>query len=135
DALDRAYASTMAYDYLLLTDADMELVVEDGAFRDRLQAPGYRLIQRSSLSYWNTRLVRRDAGARYHGVTHEYLDVPGGAKELRGLWYKDHASGFNRAEKFQRDINLLLKGLEQEPDNVRYWFYLAQSYRDAGQKE
>ena len=111
-------------------------MVEDRDFRAKLEEPGYRLIQRtdSGLSYWNTRLVRRDAGARYHGVTHEYLDVPGGAKELRGLWYKDHASGSNRAEKFQRDINLLSKALEQEPDNVRYWFYLAQSYRDGGQK-
>ena len=136
-ALEHAAASNLAYDYLLLADTDMELVVEDRDFRAKLEEPGYRLIQRtnSGLTYWNTRLLRRAAGARYHGVTHEYIDVPGGAKELRGVWYKDHASGSNRAEKFQRDINLLLKGLEQEPDNVRYWFYLAQSYRDSGQKE
>ena len=78
--------------------------------------------------------MRRDTGARYHGVTHEYIDVPGRAKELRGVWYKDHASGSSRTEKFERDINLLSKALEQEPNNERYWFYLAQSYRDAGQK-
>ncbi len=134
-ALEHAAASNLSYDYLLFADADMELVVEDRDFRAKLEEPGYRLIQKSdSLTYWNTRLVRRDAGARYHGVTHEYIDVPGGAKELRGVWYKDHASGSNRVEKFQRDIDLLSKALEQEPDNVRYWFYLAQSYRDAGQK-
>jgi FkbM family methyltransferase len=133
-ALDCAYASPLAYDYLLLADADMELVVEDRSFRDRLAAPGYRLLQRpqSGFTYWNTRLVRRTAGARYHGVTHEYLDVPGGVKELSGVWYKDHASGSNRVDKFERDIKLLLEALEQEPDNARYWFYLAQSYRDAG---
>ena len=84
-ALDCAGASPLAFDYLLFDDADMELVVEDADFRARLEAPGYRLIQRaaSGLTYWNTRLVRRDAGARYHGVTHEYLDVPGGVKELQ----------------------------------------------------
>ena len=67
----------------------MELVVEDPGFRERLDAPGYRVAQRtnSSLFYWNTRLARRDAGARYHGVTHEYLDVPGGTKNC-GVWYK-----------------------------------------------
>jgi tetratricopeptide (TPR) repeat protein len=133
-ALDFAYASPLAYDYLLLADADMELVVEDLKFRENLEAPGYRVIQRtdSSFTYWNTRLARRDVGARYHGVTHEYLDVPGGVQELHGVWYKDHASGSNRVDKFERDINLLLDALQQEPDNSRYWFYLAQSYRDAG---
>src|SRR5262245_57356155 len=33
-ALDRARASDGQFDYLLLMDADMELVVEDTAFRD-----------------------------------------------------------------------------------------------------
>ena len=133
-ALDRAAASPLGYDYLLFADADMELVVEDLEFRARLEAPGYRLIQRaaSGLTYWNTRLVRRDADARYHGVTHEYLDVPGGVKELQGTWYKDHASGANRKDKFERDIRLLSAALEKEPGSHRDWFYLAQSYRDAG---
>jgi glycosyltransferase involved in cell wall biosynthesis len=135
-ALDCAFASHLAYDYLLLADADMELVVEDKNFRDRLEGPGYRLLQRadSGLAYWNTRLVARKAGARYHGVTHEYLDVPAGVKEFAGVWYKDHASGSNRVDKFERDIKLLLEALEREPEKEkhRYWFYLAQSYRDAG---
>ncbi|HEX4572445.1 MAG TPA: glycosyl transferase, partial [Dongiaceae bacterium] len=133
-ALDCAAASKLSYDYLLLADADMELVVEDAGFRSRLEAAGYRLIQRtdSGFSYFNTRLTRRDSGARYHGVTHEYLDVPGGVEELRGVWYKDHATGANRVDKFERDIRLLTEALKQEPENHRYWFYLAQSYRDAG---
>ena len=65
-------------------------------------------------------------------MTHEYLDVPGGVQDLTGVWYKDHASGSNRVDKFERDIRLLSKALKKEPDNQRYWFYLAQSYRDAG---
>jgi FkbM family methyltransferase len=133
-ALDCAYGSELEYDYLLLDDADMELIVEDKDFRMQLEHSGYRLLQRSDsgLSYWNTRLVQRKAGARYHGVTHEYLDLPGDVKELSGLWYKDHACGSNRIDKFERDIKLLLEALEREPENHRYWFYLAQSYRDAG---
>ena len=43
-ALDYAAASLLPYDYLLLADADMELVVEDQGFRKRLEGPGYRLI-------------------------------------------------------------------------------------------
>src|ERR1700730_7919651 len=133
-ALDHAYASPLQYDYLLFADADMELVVDDLGFRARLMGSGYRLLQRTAggLSYWNTRLVRRDAGARYKGVTHEYVDVPGDVGQLDGVWYNDHASGSNRVDKFERDIRLLTAALEDEPENHRYCFYLAQSYRDAG---
>jgi len=95
DALRRAYDSELEFDYLLLADADMELVVDDLGFRAKLEGPGYQLMQRagSGLVYWNARLVRRDVGAWYRGVTHEYLDVPGGVTRLTGLWYKDHATG------------------------------------------
>jgi glycosyltransferase involved in cell wall biosynthesis/tetratricopeptide (TPR) repeat protein len=131
-ALDLAHASELAWDYLLLDDADMELVVEDPDFRAKLEAPCYDLLQRSGISYWNVRLVRRDADARYHGVTHEYLAVEGGGQRLHGVWYKDHASGSNRVDKLDRDIRLLTEALAEEPENHRYWFYLAQTYRDAG---
>ena len=131
-ALDRAYASGLDYDYILLCDADMELVVEDPDFREKLTAASYALLQKSSISYWNTRIIKRDAGARYHGVTHEVIGVAGENARLAGVWYKDHASGANRADKFERDIRLLSEALKTEPENSRYWFYLAQSYRDAG---
>ena len=136
-ALRLSYESPLPFDYILLDDADMELIVDDARFHGRLGAAGYQLMQRSAggLSYWNTRLVRRGAGAWYHGVTHEYLDVPGGAEQLSGIWYRDHASGANRVDKFERDIRLLRAALEKDPDNARYWFYLAQSYQDAGQPQ
>jgi glycosyltransferase involved in cell wall biosynthesis len=133
-ALDCAQASTLDYDYLLLDDADMQLVVEDPDFRKKLEGPCYDLLQRSSISYWNARIVRRDAGPHYHGVTHEYLAVEGGGQRLDGVWYKDHASGANRVDKLDRDIRLLTEALTEEPENHRYWFYLAQTYRDAGRR-
>ena len=92
-ALDRASASALDYDYILLCDADMELAVEDPGFREKLTAASYALLQKSSISYWNTRIVKRDAGARYHGVTHESIVVPGENVRLASVWYKDHASG------------------------------------------
>ena len=84
-ALNHARDTTLPYAYLLLADADMEFVVDDPAFAGTLTAPGYRLIQKadSGLTYWNTRLLRRGAGARYVGVTHEYVDVPGGVEPTR----------------------------------------------------
>jgi len=38
--------------------------------------------------------------------------------------------GGAKADKYSRDIRLLTEALETEPRNPRYWFYLANSYRD-----
>src|ERR1700741_5084114 len=54
-ALDCAYTSPLAYDYLLFDDADMELVVEDSSFRTKLAEPCYSVLQRAGISYWNPR--------------------------------------------------------------------------------
>lgn len=134
-ALDAARASRGEFEYILLMDADMQLRVENPQFREQLAAPLYLALQRSSISYWNARLLRRDMPYRYRGVTHEYLDGAGGALHLEGIWFEDGADGSNRSGKFERDIRLLLEGLAREPDNGRYAYYLAQSYRDAGQVE
>lgn len=131
-ALERAYASPLVYDYLLLLDATMELVVEDPDFRSRLEAPCYDLLQRSDVSSWNTRMVRRDAGGRYYrNVTREYLAVPGGSRRLPGVWVKDHAAGANRLYESECNVRLFPEGLEQEPDNRRSWCRPAWSCRDA----
>lgn len=120
-------------DYLLLVDADMELVV-GGDFRACLTAPAYEVLQRQgTLAYYNTRLVHIDSGARYHGVTHEYVAVEGGQRMPENLLsFLDHATGSNRPDKVARDTQLLTKAVDDNPDDVRSWFYLAQTYKDAG---
>jgi tetratricopeptide (TPR) repeat protein len=132
-ALMMAEHSGFRYDYLLLIDADMELVVKDLTCFDNLTADAYMLTQKNgSLTYRNTRLLRRGSGARYIGVTHEYLNLPGTALPLDGAWFIDHADGANRDGKFQRDVRLLEVDLQRDPDNARSWFYLAQSKKDLG---
>ncbi len=131
-ALDLARASSGAFDYLLLVDADMELEIADPAFRERLGAPAYRVRQHNALSYWNARLVRRDVPARYVGATHEYLAVDGSVERLDGIAFADHACGSSRADKTERDLRLLTSALAADPGDARSMFYLAQTYRDAG---
>jgi len=131
-ALDHCRESRLDFDYLLLADADMELRVDDAGFRNGLGAPAYTLLQKNRLAYWNTRLVRRDAHARYVGATHEYLSLDVTTERLRGLWFVDHASGSNRGDKCERDIRLLEAALAGDPGDVRSMFYLAQTLLDAG---
>lgn len=101
----------------------------------------YRL---NSLQYHRAQIVRSDQDWVYKGVLHEYLDLPG--KE--GLIQYQIPSNFchvdadisplKRAssleEKYSNDAEILAKALEDDPTNTRYMFYLAQSYRDSGQK-
>jgi glycosyltransferase involved in cell wall biosynthesis len=131
-ALDNARSDPLEWDYLLLCDADMELVVEDKDFARQLTGQAHNLIQKGSgVAYENVRFISRAATGKYIGVTHEYLDIPSSGT-IKGAWYIDHADGSNRPNKFKRDIRLLKRGLFKEPNNGRYWFYLAQSYQDAG---
>lgn len=138
EALRRAQGSSLAFDYILLTDADMELRVDDPHAFDAMSAEVYQLLQKAGVSYWNSRLVRKDAKAWYRGVTHEFLHLEDGKTEkLSGAWFRDHATGANRVDKYERDERLLRAALESETDPrmiSRYTFYLANTLRDAGRE-
>lgn len=133
-AIEAAEESELDYDYLLFTDADMELVVEDSAAFEGLSDTGYMVVQRtgSGLNYDNARLSKKGNGARYKGVTHEYIALGDHPKRLEGIHYIDHACGSNRGEKVDRDIRLLEQGMKDEPENGRYHFYLAQTFYESG---
>lgn len=138
DALNAAkmYALHFGHDAILLMDADMEFVGEHGWF-DRVPfAEVYTMVQRAgSFSYHNIRMVRPQSAAKYIGVTHEYIGGWGSDAHIATAFFNDHADGANRTNKYERDIALLEEDLKVDPNNERSWFYLAQSYRDAGKWE
>jgi tetratricopeptide (TPR) repeat protein len=102
-------------------------------FLRTLDAPAYLVRQFcGSTSYYNLRLIRRDLEARYVGSTHEYLAVSPAARRLDTIWFRDHADGANRSEKYRRDLVLLTRALEANPEDPRATFYLAQTLREMG---
>jgi len=131
DALTLARNSDLPWDYLLLVDADMELVIIDPAWKDEIHGVGsMEMVQQGgTVVYTNSRILSRAATGVYRGVTHEYLDVPSEGR-INGARFVDHADGNNRPGKARRDADLLRGGLEKEPQNGRYWYYLGQSLRD-----
>jgi glycosyltransferase involved in cell wall biosynthesis len=134
-ALVLAQASALPWNYLLLSDADMTLVVDDPDWTKQLNGGlAYDVRQMAgSLVYWNRRLLNRKADVVYRCPTHEFLDVPT-AGNLDGIWFKDLADGHNRPGKFERDIKLLEDMLKTETNEgliQRAHFYLGQSYFDA----
>lgn len=121
-------------EYILLMDADMVLVVDDPAFKEKLIDDVYLVYQGTELTYANLRILKSTLDAEYRGVTHEYLYVPNARRTtLTGIRFVEYCDGGNRPEKLQRDVQLLEAGLKTEPENERYWFYLGQTYKDLKQ--
>ena len=131
-------------DYLLLLDADMILKIDPENVpiikRKLMEHPVHYVFQGSDAFYYkNVRFAKNRAGFSYWGVTHEYVQVPDGTTygyfERNEIFINDVGDGGSKQNKFIRDIELLTKGLETIPNNDRYTFYLANSYRDSGQIE
>ena len=128
-------------DYVLLLDADMILKINNFK-KDMLGSfDSYSILQgNNNLKYPNKRIVRNNGLFKYVGVTHEYIDcvIHHNTSSIyeKDLYISDIGDGGAKSDKFERDIRLLTKGIEDEPENVnRYTFYLANSYRDYNNPE
>ena len=139
-ALKCAQETPIEFDYILLLDADMKLVITPAFDKSKLDKDVYTVKQGNvGFSYYNTRLIRKTAIATCVSVTHEYYDIKGisgptgiqadaSIAPLDTIYIDDIGDGGSKNDKFERDIKLLLQGLIDEPENPRYFFYLAQSY-------
>ncbi len=140
--------------YILLIDADMVLqfgnkldveTLKKGLCEQNTPPDVYFINQGNDAFYYkNARMLRsalllEEKKPKYTGVTHEYLDIPGSRlyvdimKEV--LFIFDIGDGGSKHDKFARDIKLLKNGLLFEPNNTRYVYYLANSYKDIGDWE
>lgn len=128
-------------DYILFMDADDILEFPEGrAEFPLLEADLYYLWRGTKdFSYRRPQLVKKDLPWKYVGVTHEYLasDSSFTSETLETVKYITLSGGAEAKDpkqKFWKNVNLLEEGLKEEPNNDRYAFYLAESYRDAGEK-
>lgn len=122
-------------DYLLLLDADQELVADRPL--PALTHDAYQVRYAGALDYAVPRLVRGDLPWRYVGSTHEYLalDAPFTVGPLDGFAVVHHGDGGSKADKFERDRALLERDLAERPDDPRTTYYLANTLRDLGEHD
>lgn len=121
-----------------LIDADMICVhdnVDISKLKEKLTGKHYLLKQNNgTISYYNTRLVGDGIPCECKLVTHEYWAVGEDAKKLEDIYLVDKNDGGCRADKYQRDERLILSQLYHrydlpDHDRIRYYYYLAQTYR------
>jgi glycosyltransferase involved in cell wall biosynthesis len=128
-------------DYSLIVDADDVIEVPIGFQLPQLSADSYFLdIRDTNLRYQRAQIVRNTLPWRYRGVLHEFLTC----EDAKSSGYlpivmRRHHDGARRRdpETYKRDAAVLENALAAEDDPfliARYTFYLAQSYRDSGDK-
>ena len=127
-------------DFVLLLDADMFLDVRDFKKEKLANYDSFYILQGNEHFYYqNVRIVRNNGLYSYNGVTHEYINTPSNNRynlfDKNELFIIDIGDGGAKSDKFERDIRLLTQGLIDEPNNERYYFYLANTYHDNGQFE
>jgi glycosyltransferase involved in cell wall biosynthesis len=130
-------------DYILVIDAD-DLMTFPANGRELLRNilktnPSNALIdiRQGTLLYARSQIFKANDGWCYKGVLHEY---PTNGKRSEPIhlpsefWMESRRIGGRNktGNKLPRDIEVLEKGVKDEPNNERYMFYLAQSYRDNG---
>jgi glycosyltransferase involved in cell wall biosynthesis/predicted GH43/DUF377 family glycosyl hydrolase len=120
--------------YFITIDADMIIEFKESFKKENLsEKECWALCQVNYyIKYYNTRIFRSDLPFKCIGVTHEYwgCDTKHRDGKFEDIVIDDRGDGGCKSDKFDRDIKLLTKGLEDEPENYRYYFYLAQSYGD-----
>ena len=129
-------------DYALIIDADDTLQVPRDFRKPDLDADCYVIeIEDRGVRYQRTQIVRNDQPWRYRGVLHEFLEC--GETHTTGhlpVVMRRNYDGARRrdSETYRKDAAILERALQTETDAflvARYTFYLAQSYRDSGERE
>jgi tetratricopeptide (TPR) repeat protein len=120
-------------DYSLMLDADF-LVELNGFDKNKLVADQYEtIIHWAGSEFSNHLLFSNRLSWKSVGCVHEYWYAEGiKTKERINSLSINHDRHGPARPKGINDLTLLLQGVKDEPNNARYHFYLANTYRDIG---
>jgi glycosyltransferase involved in cell wall biosynthesis len=132
-------------DYIFMIDAD-DYVEGKLPVEKLVGHEGYAVLMgRMDFSWWRTQIFKSGCGWKYYGVLHEYpalteqrqptIDRLVGDYRVVARTVGGRNQNITPVEKYKKDAEILEKALIDEPENVRYQFYLAQSYFDSQQWE
>ncbi|KAA3441965.1 hypothetical protein C7I87_32755 [Mesorhizobium sp. SARCC-RB16n] len=146
-ALDRL-REVETVDYAMIIDADDVLILDPSfdpnTFKSQMEHDLYDVeVSHGGISFYRPQMCRNRLPFSFKGVLHEYLEAPTGpitrqtAKGFKIATGRGGARSQN-PRKYQDDAAVLENVLRTETDPFlisRYTFYLAQSYRDCGERE
>jgi glycosyltransferase involved in cell wall biosynthesis len=128
-------------DYIITLDADEVFMFDNDFEMPNLDKDMYFIwTHKGNIKYQRLQLVSDKFDWYYNGVCHEYLthiEKEGNTPETKDIMPKMHnipypdGSRSNDPNKYKRDAFLFEMALLDAPNNLRYVYYLAQSYRDS----
>ena len=130
-------------EYAMFLDAD-EVAVCASEYRfPKLTEDSYNVVRKPrgiDFTFDRTLLVRQSLPWRWAGVLHEAVICDQAVRPALRLdnLIIEYAQDSERGQdpnKFVKDAEILEEALKMEPQNARYMFYLAQSYKDSWQNE
>ena len=129
EALELCHQSYDKDSYVLLMDADMILSVNKFE-KNYLTKDSYTIVQEDeAFSYRNTRIVKNNGEYKYRGYTHEVIITPPGPDlPVERIRIIDKQDGGCKADKLERDVDLLTNAIKEFPKEIRNYFYLANTY-------
>ena len=127
-------------EYVLFIDADETLhYTKDFKTPELKYDFFYITTEYGGTKYHRAQIIKNSLDWKWVGVLHETVCCPTAASHevIQGIYNFVRSDGDRSKDpqKFQKDASLLEAALLEEPTNSRYVFYLAQSYRDAGDYE
>lgn len=128
--LARSYGT----DYVMWIDPDSPLV---GTIPDELSADiyGFRTVDNGT-AWMIPHIIKSDClDVRWEGRVHEYLKTGDHTVYvLANCYIYRNGSGGGVERMINSDLPLLAEDVDNEPNNPRWMFYLAQTHRDIGDK-
>lgn len=92
---------------------------------------------------YQDRVFRNRKDLRYHGKIHEQIQMPPGgqftfiqAENMLSIFHTGYGkSVYEETGKLERNMELLRRELEQDPDNFMAWSYLGDAQKESGDPE
>ena len=135
-------------DYAFVIDADDRLELDPGfdaiTFKRSLDRDFYDVrIHHRTIAHHRPQLLSNRQAFQFKGVLHEYVEPPPaaltrGTAEGLSIHASTDGARSQDKQKYEKDAATLETALQTETDPFlvsRYTFYLAQSYRDCGDRE
>lgn len=151
-ALDYVYQNPNCK-YAMIIDADEELRSEKKLVRavlEQYQLDCYHIKRKFMGNEYYLPFLLNTTSVKWNwkGPVHNYIDLREHQGKTKHHYIEDDilyihvnfhqgskSHNLTSKEKYMRDVELLTKELEENPDDSRSWFYLAQSYYDAKEFE
>ena len=123
-------------DWAIILDTDERIVSNGVNFRDYLESTKFNCIAINDRgrTYQKARFFRIPVTEKFYGPTHEVFPAykVGSCTEENSHFWEVGKNPEQLKNKFQRDIDILLKHTKKNPNDPRWFYYLGESYKNIG---